>query len=82
MKQTNQNQTANPQGSKINFLVARLEHLERSGDWHDKPLKWIAASGEHIFTQKFSTRKEAELWVRVSRRAGDFKTAMSAFLAA
>lgn len=54
---------------KIEFTIEKLAHPEHCGDWHDKPVKWVARTTEPGYTQKFSTRKDAELWARCCRRA-------------
>lgn len=41
---------------------------EASGDWHDKPLRWLVA-GPAAEVQKFSTRKDAEKYKSLRRRA-------------
>lgn len=67
--------------AKLRFQVSRLSSPEHYGDWHDKPVKWVAACGDARFTQKFATRRDADFWARACRRTGDFQAAMSAYLA-
>lgn len=51
----------------MNITISRLDRPERYGDWHDKPLKWQVL-GPATEVQKFSTRKEAELYARLRRK--------------
>ena len=62
------------------LTVRKLERPEHSGDWHDKPLRWIAECVDKVFTQKFSTRKDAELWASVARRAFDYRDAFGMWM--
>lgn len=65
------------------FVIEKLQHPEHSGDWHDKPLKWVAlCAADSAFTQKFSTRKDAELWARIANRHADFNGACAAWATA
>lgn len=63
------------------YTIELLPHLERCGDWHDKPLKWIARFEDSIFTQKAHTKKEAIEWARIASRAVDFNDAFSKSMA-
>jgi hypothetical protein len=68
------------QKMKLQFTIERLEHAEQSGDWHDKPLRWIARCVQDwVYTQKFSTRKEAEFWRKCVRSVSDFHAASRLF---
>jgi len=49
------------------IVISKLPYPEASGDWHDKPLRWIV-SGPDAEVQKFSTRADARLYARI--RAG------------
>lgn len=63
------------------LTVRKLERPEHSGDWHDKPLRWIAECANNpLFTQKFSTKKDAMLWVGVARSVLDYKTAFGEWM--
>lgn len=66
---------------KIKFSIERLPYAEQSGDWHDKPVRWTARTETPFLTQKFPTRKEAELWARLCRKHGNFSDACHAFIA-
>jgi hypothetical protein len=70
-------ESANPRGSRtgLTFTIRRLAKIEHWGDWHDKPLKWVADCAEDaMWTQKFSTKQDALAWRccarRVTRRTG------------
>jgi hypothetical protein len=53
--------------------IEKLPHLEYAGDWHDKPFKYIVKT-PYDCNQKFSTKKEALLWMRlIWKNKGDFK---------
>lgn len=45
-----------------NITIERLPRPEHQGDWHDKPLRWIATVKGSV--QKFSTKREAITWAR------------------
>lgn len=49
------------------ITVSKLDCFERSGDWHDKPIRW-RVDGPGAEVQKFSTRKDAELYARLRRK--------------
>lgn len=49
------------------ITVSRLDCFERSGDWHDKPLRW-RVDGPGAEVQKFSTKKDAERYARLRRK--------------
>lgn len=66
---------------KKKFVIEKLPRPEHHGDWHDKPLKWVAkCPADPVFTQKFSTREDAELFVRCVRRTTTFNEACRALL--
>ena len=65
--------------AKIQFEISKLANPEHQGDWHDKPLRWVVTGPE---VQKFSTKKEALLWVKIRRNSLDFRSAVNAFVAA
>lgn len=68
---------------KIKFTIEKLPRPERVGDWHDKPIRWVArAAGEGGWTQKFSTKRDAMLWRKCVRASGTFNEAMAKFQAA
>ena len=73
---------------KLKFVIEKLPRPEQHGDWHDKPLRWIAKTADPVFVQKFSTKKDAELWRKCVRQSeGNFpqslwQAAMTAYLAA
>jgi hypothetical protein len=50
--------------------ISKMERSEHQGDWHDKPLRWLVA-GPESETQKFSTKKDAEKYLRLRRRSSD-----------
>lgn len=60
--------------------VTKLDHPERSGDWHDKPLKW-KATGPNNEIQKFSTRQDAETYAKFRRRMSASEAHQSFLLA-
>lgn len=49
------------------ITISKLDCFERSGDWHDKPLRW-RVDGPGAEVQKFSTRKDAEQYARLRRK--------------
>jgi hypothetical protein len=49
-------------------IIKKLEVNELAGDWHDKPLRY-AILGMVFGPQKFSTKKDAEKFVRCYRKA-------------
>lgn len=51
---------------------------EHSGDWHDKPLKWQVNGLPEV--QKFPTKKDARMWIRIRKKAPSFIEAMRVFL--
>ena len=62
--------------ARATLTVSKLPHAEHSGDWHDKPLRWIVSDG--IECQKFSTktaalnfasrwRKSATMWEAIAK---------------
>jgi hypothetical protein len=65
------------------FTIEKLASPEHYGDWHDKPLRWLArCASEGGWSQKFSTRKNAELWARIAKKSVTFNEAQSAYQAA
>lgn len=69
--------------AKVLNAIARpriepLPHAEHCGDWHDKPLRWKVTIGPEI--QKFSTQKEAKLWVSIRRTSASFTEATRRFI--
>jgi hypothetical protein len=57
--------------------VTKLVHPIHCGDWHDKPLRWNVICGSK--NQMFSTKKDAVLYARIWRRAGDEMTAINEY---
>lgn len=53
--------------------VEKLEHAERFGDWHDKPLRWRVVTGTEL--QKFATKEDARLYARARRMSVDERSA-------
>ena len=66
--------------TKIMISITKLERPEHHGDWHDKPVKW-AAVGPGPELQKFSTKKEAQLWASIRRKSANFKEASMVYMA-
>lgn len=60
------------------ITVSRIK-TEASGDWHDKPLRWIV-SGPAGELQKFSTRKDAQKYKSIRFRSYDQKIAINKFV--
>jgi hypothetical protein len=60
----------------MKFLITKLDHPEHCGDWHDRPLKWKVSGPE---VQKFSTKKEAQTWVKIRRHTTFKKATMLSF---
>lgn len=59
-------------------VVVALPAPIRSGDWHDKPLKWeVIGPGNEV--QRFSTKKWALRYASIRRRSPDYSTASRAF---
>lgn len=67
-------------GMKRVFEIEKLPSPEHSGDWHDKPLRWIARCADRVFTQKFSTKRDAMLWASVARKAFDYRDAFGMWM--
>jgi len=61
------------------ITITKLDRPEHSGDWHDKPLKWIV-SGPSAETQKFSTKSDASNYASRRRRSGTQLEAINAFV--
>jgi hypothetical protein len=53
------------------LTVAPLDPPIRSGDWHDRPLRWTV-TGEDAITQHFHTKKDAKIWARCYGEAVNF----------
>jgi hypothetical protein len=53
---------------------------ERSGDWHDKPLRY-AVNGPGNEVQKFPTKRSAENYRTVRRKAATMSEAIAAYVA-
>lgn len=62
----------------MTIAVLRIT-AEASGDWHDKPVRW-AVIGPAAEVQKFSTRKAAEKYRVLRRRASDQKSAIDRYV--
>ncbi len=62
---------------KTTSIISRLERPEQSGDWHDKPLRWKVQTNNEV--QKFATKKGAELYARIRRKATSDVEACHAF---
>lgn len=60
------------------ITITKLPSPEHSGDWHDKPLNWLA-SGPDKEAQKFSTKKDALHYARIRHACGTQAEAISAF---
>lgn len=60
--------------------IEKLAHIERDGDWHDAPLRWIVI-GPETEAQKFSTKKEATLYARIRRSSSEQAVAISRYVA-
>ena len=63
--------------NKISSTITKLDRPEQSGDWHDKPLRWKVQTGNEV--QKFATKKGAELYARIRRKATSDVEACHAF---
>lgn len=48
------------------------------GDWHDKPLRW-AVQGPGNELQKFSLKKDAQIYLRIRRKSSDEHSAINTF---
>jgi hypothetical protein len=66
----------NPVGSAIRIAAIKPEHC---GDWHDKPVRY-SVTGPNAEVQKFSTKKEAERYARMRRRAESQNEAMNRYV--
>ena len=53
----------------MNITITKLPSPVLSGDWHDRPLKWVT-TGPGTEVQQFATRKEAEGYGRLRRKVG------------
>lgn len=55
----------------MKITIEKLAHAEHHGDWHDKPTRWQAVGpGDEL--QKFATKRNAQLWAKIRRRASSF----------
>lgn len=61
----------------MKITIERMARPERSGDWHDKPLRWAVKTGAEV--QRFSTKKEAERYRRVRRKSASDVEAIKRF---
>ena len=62
----------------MKIIIEKLAHWERSGDWHDRPLRWrVVGPGNEV--QKFSTKKEAALYRTIRRNSTEQKIAIRAY---
>lgn len=59
--------------------IEKLARPVQSGDWHDKPLKWGVA-GPGVERQLFVTKKNAELYARIRRKAADAREAENEYV--
>lgn len=66
---------------KLTFAIIPLAKPEHWGDWHDNPLKWIALTSNAGFSQKFSTKKDAEFWAHCVNSSENFAQAQTLFQA-
>jgi hypothetical protein len=62
----------------MKIIIEKLPHQERSGDWHDKPLRWRVA-GPGSEAQKFSTKKEARSYKSIRQSSTEDKIAIRAY---
>ena len=62
------------------IIVTKLVQPEHCGDWHDKPLRY-AVFGPGAEVQKFSTKRDAEVYRSVRRKAVSCSDAYRAFSA-
>jgi hypothetical protein len=62
----------------VSCKVEKLPVPERSGDWHDAPLKWkVVGPGAEV--QKFSRKADAALYARIRGRRADMASAGRAY---
>lgn len=63
----------------MQITVSQLPALIHEGDWHDRPLKWVATGpgDEH---QNFSTKKDAMRFATLRRRSASFSEASRKFV--
>lgn len=59
--------------------TSRMDKPQASGDWHDKPLRWIV-NGPDSEVQQFSTKKDALLYARIRRGAASQQEAMNHYV--
>jgi hypothetical protein len=59
------------------FTIEKLARPIREGDWHDAPLRWEVRGPE---VQRFTTKRGAQLWIRLRRQHADFNDAVRAFV--
>ena len=62
------------------IIVTKLVAPEASGDWHDKPLRY-AVFGPGAEVQKFCTKKDAQTYRSIRRKAASLRDASREFCA-
>lgn len=60
--------------------IAPLDRPEYSGDWHDKPSRY-AVNGPGTECQKFSTKRDAQKYASIRRRAPDYASTHALWMA-
>lgn len=60
------------------ITISQMPKPEASGDWHDKPLKWLV-EGPGEERQKFSTKAWATLYKRCRKASSDANEATRNF---
>ena len=66
----------------MNIQIEKLPRPENWGDWHDKPVKWqvVSVPANPLEVQKFTTRKEAELYRRIRLTTPSIRDAHNAYV--
>lgn len=65
----------------MNPTVTKLDREEHVGDWHDKPMRYVVTGVTAHMVQKFSTKKGAELWARITKKTSDWREASNLYIA-
>jgi hypothetical protein len=63
----------------MDIVIARLDKIYPSGDWHDKPMKW-AVIGPRGEQQHFSTKANATIYKRIRGKAESQSDAITRYV--
>lgn len=63
----------------MKLTIQKLASPVRSGDWHDKPMRWEVLGAER---QMFATKKNATLWAKLRKASGSFNDTFMKYMQA